>query len=279
MTAAVAIVSVFFIVDWPERCQFLTPEEKQQLELRLADDGAGSLTRMDTLNSYAYRRILTDWKIWLGGLVYMGIGITGYATTFFMPTILFEFGWTARQAQVHTIPVYAVSAVGMLSVAYLSDRFKHRYGFIILGCIISTVGYGMLLRQDNLSNEAKYAAVFLVSLGGFIGTPIALAWLANNVAGHWKRAFSSAIQVALGNISGIAAAVIYRQEESPRYLTGYGTSVALMWFGGVMATLLFAGMMVENRLRDAGKRDERLNRPKEEVDNMGDYHPSFRFTL
>ncbi|XXH05266.1 hypothetical protein Hte_011691 [Hypoxylon texense] len=279
MTAVVAIASVFFIVDWPERCQFLTPEEKRQLELRLADDGAGSLTHMDTLNSYAYRRILTDWKIWLGGLVYMGVGITGYATTFFMPTILFEFGWTARQAQVHTIPVYAVSAVGMLSVAYLSDRLKHRYGFIILGCVVSTVGYGMLLCQDRLSSDAKYGAVFLVSLGGFIGTPVALAWLANNVAGHWKRAFSSAIQVALGNISGIVAAVIFRQDESPRYLTGYGTSIALMWFGAIVASLLFAGMLVENRLRDAGKRDSRLNRPKEEVDNMGDYHPSFRFTL
>ncbi|KAI1768929.1 MFS general substrate transporter [Hypoxylon sp. FL1150] len=279
MTAAVAIFSAFFIVDWPEKCRFLSPDEKRLLELRLAADGAGSLARMDTLNAYAYQRILTDWKIWLGGLTYMGIGITGYATTFFMPTILLEFGWTARDAQIHTIPVYAVSAVGMVAVAYLSDRLKHRYGFIILGCIISTVGYAMLLCQGGLSSNARYGAVFLVSLGGFVSTPIVLAWLANNVTGQWKRAFSSAIQVALGNIAGIAAALIFRADEAPHYLTGYGTSVALMWFGGVTASLLFAGLLVENRLRDEGKRDVRLNRPKEEVDNMGDYHPSFRFTL
>ncbi|KAI6090994.1 MFS general substrate transporter [Hypoxylon rubiginosum] len=283
MTAAVAIASAFLIVDWPEKCHFLTPDEKRLLELRLADDGgAGLLTptpRMDTLNAYAYRRILTDWKIWLGGLVYMGVGITGYATTFFMPTILLEFGWTARDAQVHTIPVYAVSAVGMVAVAYLSDRLKHRYGFIVLGCVVATVGYAMLLHQDSLSRNARYAGVFLVSLGGFVSTPIALAWLANNVAGQWKRAFSSAIQVALGNVCGIVAALIFREDESPHYPTGYGTSVALMWFGAVAASVLFAGMLVENRLRDAGKRDDRLSRPKEEVDNMGDYHPSFRFTL
>lgn len=234
---------------------------------------------MDKLNRYAYKRILSDWKIWLGGLTYMGIGITGYATTFFMPTILVEFGWTARSAQVHTIPVYVVSAVGMVSVAYLSDRFKHRYGFIILSCLISTVGYGMLLCQTNLSSDAKYAAVFLVSLGGFIGTPIALAWLANNVAGHWKRSFSSGIQVALGNVTGIFAALIFRSGEAPRYPTGYGASIALTWTGAIAASLLFAGMLIENRMRDAGKRDSRLSRPKEEVDNMGDYHPSFRFTL
>ncbi|KAI0165465.1 MFS general substrate transporter [Hypoxylon sp. FL1284] len=279
MTAAVSIASAFFIVDWPDRCKFLTPEEKQQLEQRLANDGAGTLARMDTLNSYAYRRILTDWKIWLGGLVYMGIGITGYATTLFLPTILREFGWTAREAQVHTIPVYAVSAVGMVSVAYFSDRLRHRYGCIILGCVVSTAGYIMLLCQGSLSREAKYGAVFLVSLGGFVATPIAVAWLANNVAGNWKRSFSSAIQVALGNIAGIVASVIFRDDESPRYLTGYGTCIALVWFGAIMASLLFAGMLVENRLRDAGVRDARLNQPKEEVDNMGDYHPSFRYTL
>ncbi|KAI1373364.1 MFS general substrate transporter [Hypoxylon crocopeplum] len=278
-TAVVAIVSVFFIVDWPEQCRFLTPEEKKHLELRLADDGAGSVARMDTLNKYAYRRILTDWKVWLGAIVYLGVGITGYATTFFMPTILLEFGWTARAAQVHTIPVYAVAAMGMVIVAYFSDMFKHRYGFIILGCSISTVGYGMLLCQDSLSSDAKYAAVFLVSLGGFICPPVALGWLANNVAGHWKHAFASAIQVALGNIAGIAAALVYRQDEAPHYRTGYGTSVAFVWVGGIAASLLFAGMLVENRMRDAGKRNSRLSHPREELENMGDYHPSFRFTL
>ncbi|KAI1384363.1 MFS general substrate transporter [Hypoxylon trugodes] len=278
-TVAIAIISIFFIVDWPEKCHFLSPEEKQLLQMRLADDGTGGHVRMDTLNTYAYRLILTDWKIWLGGFIYMGVGTTGYATTFFMPTILREFGWEARAAQVHTIPVYAVSAVGMVSVSYLSDRLKHRYGFIMLGCVIATIGYGILLCQGGLSSEAKYGAVFLVSLGGFVCNPIALAWLNNNVAGHWKRSFASAIQVALGNVCGIVAAVIFREDEAPRYPTGYGTAVALMWFGAIAASLLFAGLLVENKMRDAGKRDGRLTHPKEEVDNMGDYHPSFRFTL
>ncbi|KAI0122798.1 MFS general substrate transporter [Daldinia grandis] len=278
-TAVVAIVSVFFIVDWPEQCRFLTPEEKHQLELRLADDGVGAMARMDTLNAYAYRRILTDWKVWAGSIMYMGIGVTGYATTFFMPTILREFGWEAQAAQIHTIPVYVVSAIGMVFVAYFSDRFKHRYGFVILGCTIATVGYAMLLRHDGLSSDAKYGAVFLVSLGGFVSTPIALAWLANNMAGHWKRSFGSAIQVSLGNIAGIVAALIFRQDEAPRYPTGYGTALVVTWLGGLSATLLFIGMLIENRRRDAGRRESRLSHPKEEVDNMGDYHPSFRFTL
>ncbi|KAH6654871.1 major facilitator superfamily domain-containing protein [Truncatella angustata] len=277
-TSFVAIISAFLIVDWPEQCRFLSPEEKVILKRRLADDGAG-FARMDTLDRYAYKLIFSDWKIWLGSIVYMGIGTTGYATTFFMPTILNEFGWKAEEAQVRTIPIYAVSAVGMLLVAYLSDRLRHRYGFILLGCLIATVGYGMLLNQAMLSQDAKFAAIFLVSLGGYMCTPIALAWLSNNVSGHWKRAISSGVQVMIGNFAGIIGANIFVPDEAPTYATGYGTSLAMLWLGGLAATAMFIGLWLENRKRAAGKRDYRLALPDDVVKNMGDDHPSFRFTL
>ncbi|CAJ2510297.1 Uu.00g061970.m01.CDS01 [Anthostomella pinea] len=277
-TAFISIVSVFLIVDWPDQCRFLNTEEKQLLRLRLADDGT-ELARMDTLNRYAYKLIFSDWKIWLGSLVYMGIGITGYSTVYFMPTILLEFGWTAEAAQLHTVPVYVVTAVGMLGAAYLSDRFKHRYGFIMLGAAIATIGYAMLLNQANLSRDAKYTAIFLASIGGYMGTPIALAWLTNNISGHWKRAFGSGIQITIGNCAGIIAANIFVTQESPRYPTGYGTALGLTWLGALAATLLVVYLALENRKRAAGEGDGRLSQPKEELDNMGDYHPSFQFTL
>lgn len=277
-TAVIAIISSFLIVDWPDQCRFLTAAEKDLLDRRLAADGAESC-RMDTLNPYARGLILKDWKIWLCSLIYMSIGTTGYAVTFFMPTILLEFGWLATEAQIRTIPVYAVSAAAMLLVAYLSDRYRHRYGFVIVGCVIATIGYVMLLCQRDLSRDTKFAAIFLVAMGGYISTPMALAWLSNNVSGHWKRAISSGIQVTLGNIAGIIGANIFVGSEAPRYHTGYGTALALIWVGALGATVFYVGLLLENRRRDAGKRDYRLSRPDEEVKNMGDHHPKFRFTL
>ncbi len=213
----------------------------------------------------------------------MGIGITGYSTSFFMPTILKEFGWTAESAQVHTIPVYVVAAVGMVLVAWASDRLRHRYGFIMFGAVLSTVGYGVLLSQrhhgDHLSSQTKYAAVFLATLGGYIGTPIALAWLSNNLAGHLKRAFGAGIQVTVGNLAGVVASNIFLGREAPTYPTGYAVAIAMTWIGGLAATVLALLLRRENRLRDAGARDNRLARPVEELQNMGDHHPAFRFTL
>lgn len=276
-TSVIAVIAFFLIVDWPEQCRFLSAAEKDLLRRRLAADGAEN-ARMDTLNKRSYKLIFSDWKIWAGSLIYMGIGTTGYATTFFMPTILLEFGWKAEEAQIRTIPVYVVSAAGMLIVAYLSDKCRHRYGFIMFGCLVATVGYVILLNQAGLSRDVKFAAVFLIALGGYTSTPIALAWLANNVSGHWKRSFSSGIQVTLGNFAGIIGTNIFLQNESPRYFTGYGVALGMLWLGGIASTIFFLGLLRENKKRASGERDNRLNRSEEEVNNMGDHHPSFRFT-
>ncbi|CAM1505060.1 Fc.00g106970.m01.CDS01 [Cosmosporella sp. VM-42] len=278
ITAFLAIIAALLIADWPEQARFLSAEEKELVQRRLRLD-TGDDCRMDTLNGFAYTRILRDWKIWLGAFMYMGIGTTGYAGVFFMPTILLEFGWKAEDAQIQTIPVYVLSAGCMLISAWFSDRFKHRYGFILTGACIATLGYAMLLAQEGKSRDYKFAAVFLINGGGYIATPICLAWLQNNLSGHWKRAFGSALQVTLGNVAGIVGANIFLINESPTYKTGYGTALGMLWMGTLSATTMFALMWRENKKRAAGERDYRLSAPEEELKNMGDWHPSFRFTL
>ncbi|TRX87752.1 hypothetical protein FHL15_011357 [Xylaria flabelliformis] len=277
-TAAVSLVAVFLIVDWPSQCKFLSIQEKALLNRVLAEDGTAE-ARMDTLNKQACKLIFSDWKIWLGALIYFGIGVTAYSLSFFMPTILVEFGWKAREAQVQSIPIYAVASAFMFSVAWLSDRYRHRYGFVMLCCVLTTIGFLLQLCQESLSRDARYVSLFLLAMGGFTLPPLSISWLANNLSGHWKRAFGAGIQVALGGISGVIATNIFIDSEAPRYPTGYGTDLALNLLGGIAATALFAGMLLENHKRRAGDRDHRLNGPVEEVGNMGDYHPSFRFTL
>ncbi|KAI2642944.1 MFS general substrate transporter [Xylaria nigripes] len=277
-TAFISFLAVFFIVDWPHQCRFLNADEKILLQKIMDKDNADE-ARMDTLNKQACKLIFTDWKIWTGSIMYMGIGITGYSLVFFMPTILVEFGWKARQAQIHSIPIYAVTAVFMILVAWMSDRLKHRYLFILFGCTVASIGYSVLLAQASLSRDTKYAALFLASIGGYIATPMALAWLSNNVSGHWKRAFASGIQVTIGNVVGLVASNVFLDREAPRYTTGYSAALGFTCLGGLAATALFVGMLLENRKREAGERDDRLLRPIEEVRNMGDYHPSFRFSL
>ncbi|KAI1818860.1 major facilitator superfamily domain-containing protein [Poronia punctata] len=76
ITAFVSIIAVFLIADYPEQCRFLTAEEKALLAQILAQDGQKE-AQMDILDKKAYKRIFSDWKIWLASLTYLGICYTG----------------------------------------------------------------------------------------------------------------------------------------------------------------------------------------------------------
>jgi len=233
---------------------------------------------MNHLDKRAARRIFRDPKIYLGTIMYFGIVNTGYAGSFFIPTIIKELGYTASAAQVRSIPIFVVATVTALIAAWITDRLRHRFWFCIGGLVIATIGYILLLNGASLSAGVKYFALFLIVPGGYVTQPIVLVWMSNLMSGHYKRSVSSAMQVGLGNIGGIVASNIFfeREAKDARYPTGYGVSLGLLWICGAACTVLFWFVKRENAKRDRGERDYRLE--KEDRDNLGDDHPHFRLT-
>jgi hypothetical protein len=57
-------------------------------------------------------------------IMYLGALNTGYATSFFTPSILLDMGWTSLMAQVMSIPIYVVAAIMTLCTAILSQETK-----------------------------------------------------------------------------------------------------------------------------------------------------------
>ena len=302
LTIVVAVISKIFIVDWPHQAKFLTAEEKEMVQNRLhADIGEA---KMNYWNSQAAKRTWGDWKVYVGyvlqfaflptlssansshisnlsigrTLMYFGVVNTGYSISFFAPTILQQLGWLAVRAQVMSIPIYIAAAIVALITALLTDYLKHRYTFVMVGVLVATIGYILLLAQSTLSVAVRYFAVYLVICGGYITQPVVLAWVANNMAGHYKRSFSSAFQIGFGNLGGIVASNIYLSNQAPTYPVGYGASLGLLWICAIAATGFALGLWRENRLRNEGKRNWRFQLPAEEVENLGDDYPGFRFT-
>ncbi len=279
-----AALGYFLIADWPEDAKFLTSEEKELIAHRLANDGHAAVARMDTLDKPAVKRIFSDWKIWVAVCIYICVTTTGYATNFFIPTILKEFGWTSASAQIHTIPVYAVGTVVTLFCAWWSDRIQHRYAFTIGGITLAVIGYIILLCQGHAGEKhnpipvgVRYMSIFFITSGNYIAQPLAVVWLANNMGGHYKRSFGAALQIGVGNVGGIIGSNIFLSNQAPYYKTGYGTGMGLLVAGAVFCSIFYFGMMRENKIRDAGGRDDRLLLPEAELKNLGDDHPSFRY--
>ncbi|KAI9827522.1 MAG: hypothetical protein M1832_004872 [Thelocarpon impressellum] len=277
LTVVTAAFAKMFVVDWPVNAKFLTEPERALLLRRLAADGG--FGKMDRLNAVSARRTAKDWKIYVGALMYFGVVNTGYATALFIPTIIREMGYTSSSAQLRSAAVNLTAAGCILMVAYTTDRIRNRYFACVLGPVIGTTGYVMLLAQGSLSAGVKYMATFFITCGVYIMQPVTLGWLANNMGGHYKRAIAAAVQAAVGNLGGIVASNIFITEQAPRYPVGYGVSMALLLFAGLMSTVFLVGLRRENKLRDQGGRDYRLQESAEELENMGDDHPSFRFSM
>jgi len=110
--------------------------------------------------------------------------------------------------------------------------------------------------------------------GGYITQPIVLGWMANVVSGHYKRSVSSAVQIGIGNLGGIVASNVFLESEAPKYRTGYGVSLGMLWICGISCTLLYLLVGWENKKRERGERDYRLE--STDADNLGDDHPSYR---
>lgn len=209
--------------------------------------------------------------------MFIGVANTGYSASFFIPTILKQLGWTAVRAQVMTIPIYICAFVLTLTCSLTSDLIKHRYAFVMLGTLFSTIGYAILLNTLHVDIWIRYMALFFVASGGFIAQPVCVGWLNNNMGGHVKRGVGSAAQLGVGNIAGLIASNIYLPSEVPTYKTGYSTGLSLVLMTALAATGTFLYCWFENIKRDRGGRDYRLALPAEDVNNMGDDHPAFRF--
>ena len=74
-----SIVGYFVIVDFPEEAKFLTePEREFIIEKLMADIGQES-----DYEPFGWRRIVSvfkDWKIWVGGFMFLGMTVGGYGT-------------------------------------------------------------------------------------------------------------------------------------------------------------------------------------------------------
>ena len=124
--------------------------------------------------------------------------------------------------------------------AWISDRYRLRAPIIMFNSILSIIG--LALMGFHHKNPVRYFGVFLIIAGASGNTPPILTYQANNIRGHWKRAFCSATLVGAGGVGGIAGALVFRNQDKPKYLPGVyacitanlcilvGTAGLTLWF-------------------------------------------------
>lgn len=90
-------------------------------------------------------------------------------------------GYTSAMSQILTIPIFACATIVAIGTAFATDKLRHRFSFVILGVVVGSTGYAIMLNMRSVSVGVRYLACFLITTGGYISQPITLAWLSNQV--------------------------------------------------------------------------------------------------
>ncbi|KAF9012523.1 major facilitator superfamily domain-containing protein [Cyathus striatus] len=264
ITLALGIVSWFFIPEFPDRNQFLTPEQTAIVLKRIDEDRGDA--KPDPLTFEKVRKHLSDWTLWAYGTMFLCSTMPAYAQAYFISIILKGMGWDKTHSLLLSAPPYGPPIVLTLLASWLSDKYRHRTGFIVVPAFVCITG--LLLTAFAKQNAVRYFGTFLTNAGNSATIPGILAYASNNVTSHSKRSVQSAMTVALGGIGGIMASTVFRAKDAPRYLPGLGVTI-----GSQVLLLIVLGITTTHFYRlNRQKREGKLTEPLEG-------HPDFYYTL
>ncbi|KAJ3053814.1 hypothetical protein HK097_003330 [Rhizophlyctis rosea] len=230
LTVIAGAASYFFLPNVPREARFLTEEEKILADERLKDnkepEGLSTLKWADVVAA------LKDWKLWS----YVALDILFSSPLFsllvFLPTIVNGLGFSALNAQLMVVPIYAVSTIASLLVTLSSDRFRDRGFHLAAVSFIAAIGFLVLTVVRSIA--AQYVGAVIAGIGVFCSYPLGVSWLTTNFADNsTKRMVASAFMIGLGSLAGFASGFIYQAQDAPFYVPGNAINLASTFVCGV----------------------------------------------
>jgi MFS family permease len=264
--------------DFPSEATFLTPDDRARVLRRLAADKQASAAHEAFQKKYFFQSA-TDWKTLCFAIIYMGADGALYAFSLFLPTIIQGLGYTSTTANLLSVPPYAAAAIVTVAIGWLADRTQQRGLCNICISLFGLCGFSMLIGSSRPG--VQYAGTFLGAVGIYPCVANTISWASNNVEGVYKRGVTLGFVIGWGNLNGVVSSNIYRTRDKPRFRLGHAVVL------GYMSVFLLGGSIVtrfllarENKKRERGERDHWVEgKSEEEIKEMGDRRPDFRYVL
>ncbi|KAF1955782.1 MFS general substrate transporter [Byssothecium circinans] len=258
----VAVWAWDFVPDSPGSAKWLTPRQREVAVLRLRQEkedrdeenleekyGSHSERR----KGVHFREVLStfkDPKCYLTAFMFFSCNVAFSSMPVFLPTIIKDMGHRSITAQVLSAPPYFFSFIVVLATAYYSDRLQSRSTFIILHSLLATSGYGTIAicgyyRYSNI--WIRYFALFPAAAGFFSAITIIITWTINNQESDCKKGTGLAIMNAIGQMGPLVGTSIFPNEDGPWYVKGMSVCAGFMLLVGVLAAILRAVLLSQNR--------------------------------
>ncbi|BBN18171.1 MFS transporter, ACS family, DAL5 transporter family protein [Marchantia polymorpha subsp. ruderalis] len=278
-TVVAGLASFWMVPDFPDSATFLTQDERDRTIARLQADSQLSAGHFEAFHMRRLWTAIRDWKTPVAMVIYMGLVGPANGLTLFLPSIIRDLGYTSTHAQLLTVPPYAVSFLVTVAVGLAGDKTGQRGKFAVPCALVAIVGYIMNIIPSS-GPGVRYAGVYLAAVGIYPAVANSISWVANNVEGSYKRGIVMAIMISWGNLQGVVISNIYRAKDAPQYVLGHCVVVGYLVIASIASACFSLALAAENRKRERGERDYRIKTgTEEERAEMGDLHPSFRYTI
>lgn len=260
-----------------DKAHFFTDDERKLAIARLladrpvaADDNGETIILAEPFSWYRVREAVFSIKTWLSAVAYFAILCALYSFGLFVPSIIKGLGYSSIDAQLYSVPPYAVAAALTVLAAFVSDRYKIRGPIILAFLPLSIIGYAVIGHTNNV--HVKYGMLFLMASGLYPSVPPILVWLSNNYTSHYTRATGIGLQLAIANCGGFVAAFVYQAHEAPSYKHSHTIIMGLLCGAWVLVAAKCVYLYYINKRKAAGKFDQYIG-------CGDDKDPQFRYTL
>ncbi|TFY76100.1 hypothetical protein EWM64_g7910, partial [Hericium alpestre] len=224
-----AIFVYFILPDYPETARWLSIEERSLAINRIKGEASLGHSKIVWADAKA---TLLDWRLYLHYLVYVSISVPFSSISLFAPTIVSGLGYEGLEAQLFTVPPYAVAFILTVLVAWLSDRYEARSIGAFISLLLAGVCFIVQGALPSTAFKARYGMLCIAASFSFASIPPLLSWLTANLHSTGASTLAVPLNVSIGQVGQIIGVYIYKANEAPGYPTGHYTNAGfLLVFG------------------------------------------------
>ncbi|KAH8645436.1 putative MFS transporter [Xylariales sp. PMI_506] len=228
--SCLSAVLIFFILpDFPERAGWLTPAERELAAQRLLVEG--SKGDGDNVSWADVKATLTDWRLYGHYAIYFAVSLPFSSLSLFSPSIVAGLGYVDLQAQLMTVPPWAIAYVSQIVVAWSGDHFNARGLHCAGAAFVGGLGFLGSAAAPPDAYAGRYVCLIIGTSGAFASIPPMLGWLTSNMWSTAATGLAVAINVSIGaGLGQIPGVWIYKAAEASRgYPTGHGVNCAMLF--------------------------------------------------
>lgn len=222
------IVTFFYLPDLPLKASFLSDVEKTWLKDRLAAENSG----MEQNASDGFRALINP-RVLLMALCYVGFPLAAYGLSYWLPTIVKNFGVSNTTNGFLNIIPWLLVAVALYAVPAAADKAVSKTPFIVIPALVGAVC--LVLSAVIPDHTLQFTFLCIAAAGIFAGQPVFWSLPSRFLQGAGAAAGLAAIN-SVGNLGGFVA-----QNVVPWIKDSTGSTIAPMFF---LAACLFAAALL-----------------------------------